>query len=106
MWLRAIGFPEVRKGQLMAKRRVIPVGCCAALVITLGAVTAPVAEGQGCPPGHQSNAYTGQCYVSGSAPTINGIPCVASHLGLCSSFSQNQRPPRRPSATVGSADLS
>ena len=72
------------------------------LVIALGAATAPVAAAQGCPPGHQNNAYTDQCYVVGSAPTINGIPCVASHLGTCSSFSQNQQPARRPTSSVGS----
>jgi hypothetical protein len=73
----------------------------AALVIAAGAVTTPVAVAEGCPPGHQSNAYSGQCYVAGSAPTINGIPCVASHLGTCSSFTQNQQPPRRPPSRVG-----
>ncbi|CAN5802548.1 hypothetical protein BH09ACT7_BH09ACT7_24050 [soil metagenome] len=76
--------------------RVIPAGWCGAFVFALGVVSAPVAVAQGCPPGHQTNAYSGQCYVKGSAPTINGVPCVASHLGLCSSFSQNQQPPRRP----------
>jgi hypothetical protein len=82
--------------------RVLPVGCCGALVIALNPVSSPVAAAQGCPPGHQSNAYSGQCYVDGSAPTINGVPCVASHLGLCSSFSQNQQPPRRPRSFVAS----
>ena len=71
---------------------------CAALVVALSPLTLPVAAAQGCPPGHRTNAYSGQCYVSGSAPNINGIPCVASHLGLCSSFRQNQQPPRRPQA--------
>jgi hypothetical protein len=73
--------------------------------VVLGAgllLAAPSAATQGCPQGHQSNAYSGQCYVTGSAPTINGMPCVASHLGTCSSFTQNQQPPRRPRATVAS----
>jgi hypothetical protein len=57
---------------------------------------APEALADGCPPGHLNNEFTGQCYLQGSAPTINGIPCVASKTGLCSSFYQNQQPPRRP----------
>jgi len=48
------------------------------------------------------NPYTGQCYLEGSAPTINGVPCVASNLGLCQSFTQNQQPPRKPQTSVGS----
>lgn len=59
-------------------------------------VCAPGASADSCPPGHLNNEFTGQCYVKGSAPTINGIPCVASKTGLCSSFYQNQQPPRRP----------
>ncbi|MET0698900.1 MAG: hypothetical protein ABWY93_04475 [Mycobacterium sp.] len=82
--------------------RVFPAGCGVALVLALSAVSPPVAAAQGCPPGHQSNAYSGECFVTGSAPTINGVPCVASHLGLCSSFTQNQQPPRRPRKFVAS----
>ena len=59
-------------------------------------VATPIATADGCAPGHVSNPYNSQCFVWGSAPTINGVPCVASHLGLCSSFTQNQQPPRRP----------
>jgi hypothetical protein len=62
---------------------------------------APAAAAQGCPPGHINNEYTGQCYVQGSAPTINGVPCVASNLGLCQSFRQNQQPPRKPYTSIG-----
>jgi len=64
-------------------------------------VVAPAAAAQGCPPGHITNQYTGQCYVQGSAPTINGVPCVASNTGLCQSFRQNQQPPRRPFSSIG-----
>lgn len=37
----------------------------------------------------------------GSVPTMNGVPCVAGHLGTCISMAQNQHPPRRPSTGVG-----
>ncbi len=70
--------------------------------VAMGFATAAPAAADGCPPGHNLNPYNGQCYVVGSAPTINGVPCVASKIGLCSSFTQNQQPPRRPVARVGS----
>ncbi|KAA0103013.1 hypothetical protein [Mycolicibacterium sp. P1-5] len=69
--------------------------------LVAGVVGAPVAVAQGCPTGHINNQYTGQCYLEGSAPTINGVPCVASNLGLCQSFRQNQQPPKRPYTAVG-----
>lgn len=69
---------------------------CAAAVAGGVVLTSPVAAADGCPPGHLNNQYTGQCYVQGSAPVINGVTCTAGHLGLCSSFIQNQQPPRRP----------
>jgi hypothetical protein len=62
---------------------------------------APVAAAQGCPPGHIINQYTGQCYLEGSAPTIDGVPCVASNRGLCLSFTQNLPPPRKPYTSIG-----
>ncbi|WP_133066993.1 hypothetical protein [Mycolicibacterium sphagni] len=64
-------------------------------------VVAPIATAQSCPPGHIDNQYSGQCYLDGSAPTINGVPCVASNTGLCQSFGQNQQPPRRPFSSIG-----
>ncbi|WP_236147385.1 hypothetical protein [Mycolicibacterium sp. CH28] len=71
-------------------------------VVAAGAIgAAPVAGADSCPPGHVNNQYTGQCYLQGSAPTINGVPCVASNLGLCQSFRQNQQPPRRPYTSIG-----
>lgn len=75
----------------------------AALFMAVGAgvTVAPVASADGCAPGHLSNPYNSQCFVVGSAPTINGVPCVASHLGLCSSFTQNQQPPRKPVTSIG-----
>jgi len=47
-------------------------------------------------PGFEPNPYTAQCLAPVNTPTINGIPCVASNIGLCSSFVQNQQPPRGP----------
>lgn len=77
------------------------ISAAAALFVALGAAAAPVASADGCAPGHVSNPYNSQCFVVGSAPTINGVPCVASHLGLCSSFTQNQQPPRKPVTSIG-----
>lgn len=73
----------------------------ACAILATGIVVAPHATAQGCPPGHINNQYTGQCYLQGSAPTINGIPCVASNTGLCQSFRQNQQPPRKPYTAIG-----
>jgi hypothetical protein len=76
-------------------RRVLIAGCCGALAA--GAVTfAPVADAQGCAPGFVPNPYTAQCLAPVSTPIINGQPCIASNIGLCSSFVQNQQPPRGP----------
>lgn len=79
----------------------VRVGCCAVAVTGTWALPAAPALANACPPGHLSNPYSSQCYVVGSAPTINGVPCVASNLGVCSSFRQNQQPPRRPIARMG-----
>lgn len=37
----------------------------------------------------------------GPVPTMNGIPCVGGHYGVCFSFAQNQPVPKKPQATVG-----
>lgn len=57
---------------------------------------APVVAAQGCAPGFVPNPYTAQCLAPVSTPIINGQPCIASNIGLCSSFVQNQQPPRGP----------
>jgi len=76
-------------------RRVLIAGCGATLAA--GAVTfASVAYAQGCAPGFVPNPYTAQCLAPVSTPIINGQPCIASNIGLCSSFVQNQQPPRGP----------
>ena len=43
-------------------------------------------------PGFIPNPYTAQCLAPVSTPIINGQPCIASNIGLCSSFVQNQQP--------------
>lgn len=72
-------------------------GSFAAGVVAL----APVAAAQNCAPGFVPNPYSAQCLAPVITPVINGVPCVASKLGLCQSFVQNQQPPRppRPSAS-------
>ena len=47
-------------------------------------------------PGFVANPYTAQCLAPVSTPIIAGVPCVASNIGLCSSFVQNKVPPRTP----------
>jgi hypothetical protein len=75
--------------------------CCAA-VLTGGVALAPSAAARGCPTGFATNPYNGQCLAPAvSTPVINGIPCVASNIGICSSFLQNQQPPRRPQSSIG-----
>ncbi|MDV3130342.1 hypothetical protein M1247_35935 [Mycobacterium sp. 21AC1] len=39
-------------------------------------------------------------YSGGPVPTVNGVPCVAGHLGTCLSFEQNQ-PSARPTPRTG-----
>jgi hypothetical protein len=89
-----------RKAHLiMVRIKMVTARVVGGLALVAGTiVVAPEASADGCPPGHLNNEFTGQCYVQGSAPTINGIPCVASKTGLCSSFYQNQQPPRRPTS--------
>ena len=73
--------------------------CCGTLAVS-GMSMAPVATAQTCSPGFVVNQYNGQCLAPVVTPVINGIPCIASNIGLCSSFLQNQQPPRRPQSSV------
>jgi hypothetical protein len=75
-------------------RRSLLVGLCAAAV-----AAAPVA---GAEPLDQ-NGYNGApTQVSGGpVPTMNGVPCVAGHLGTCTGFAQNQPRPTTPRSSVG-----
>lgn len=63
--------------------------------------SAPTAAAQTCAPGFERNPYTPECLAPVNTPTINGVPCVASKIGLCSSFVQNQQPQRVPSSSFG-----
>jgi len=74
---------------------------CVSTLATVGVSIAPVAGAQTCSPGFVVNQYNGQCLAPVVTPVINGIPCVATNIGICSSFLQNQQPPRRPQSTVG-----
>jgi hypothetical protein len=73
---------------------------CGATIAVIGVSIAPVADAQTCSPGFVVNQYNGQCLAPVVTPVINGIPCVASNIGICSSFLQNQQPPRRPQTSV------
>lgn len=77
------------------RRDLLAVTWCGASVLALlnGAATAAA---QDCAPGFVPNPYTAECLAPVNTPTINGIPCVASNIGLCSSFVQNQQPRRGP----------
>lgn len=76
-------------------RRTAGLLCAVALVAGGALVSSPVAAAQ-CAPGFVPNPYTAQCLAPVSTPFINGIACVPSRIGLCSSFVQNQQPPRGP----------
>lgn len=77
-------------------RRLVAVLVCSAAAASGVVAASPVAGADSCPPGHINNPYSGQCFLQGSAPVINGVTCTAGHLGLCRSFIQNQQPPKRP----------
>ena len=49
------------------------------------------------------HAYNGAPTVisGGPVPTMNGVPCVAGHLGTCTGFAQNSPGRRTPRSTVG-----
>jgi hypothetical protein len=73
---------------------------CGGILAITGISIVPVAAAQTCAPGFVVNQYNGQCLAPVVTPVINGIPCIASNIGICSSFLQNQQPPRRPQSSV------
>lgn len=73
---------------------------CGALAVA-GVGAAPAVVASACAPGFEANPYNGQCLAPVMTPTINGVPCVPSKLGLCNSLVQNQQPPRVPFTAVG-----
>ena len=80
-------------------------GALAGALAVGGVALAPISTAQTCGPGfvpnpYNSHPYNSQCLAPVSTPVINGVPCVASKLGLCSSFVQNQQPPRVPSSSA------
>ena len=80
---------------------VVRLAVCVAVFTAATVVSTPPTQAQTCAPGFVANPYTcllytAQCLAPVSTATINGVPCVASNLGLCSSFVQNQQPIRRP----------
>jgi hypothetical protein len=50
-----------------------------------------------------NNGYNGAPTVisGGPVPTMNGVPCVAGHLGTCTGFAQNQPRPTKPRSAIG-----
>lgn len=83
-------------------QQILVSAACGGALALAGIAQAPAAGAQTCAPGFIANPYTSQCLAPVSTPTINGIPCVATNIGICSSFLQNQQPPRRPQSSVAS----
>jgi hypothetical protein len=73
------------------------IGCAATLVL------APMsnAEPQDGPAGRPGYNGAPTVVSGGPAPTLNGVPCVGGHLGVCTGFAQNSRARKAPRASVG-----
>ena len=69
---------------------------CTSLLVGLCVAAVATAPATGAAPLDQ-NGYNGApTPVSGGpVPTMNGVPCVAGHLGTCTGFAQNQPTPPR-----------
>ncbi|WP_036438831.1 hypothetical protein [Mycobacterium sp. URHB0044] len=69
----------------------------AGILVAGGAVLLAVAPAAG------ADGYNGAPTVvsGGPVPTMNGVPCVAGHLGTCIGFAQNSPARKVPRATVG-----
>jgi len=74
---------------------VVAVGLIGGLI-----AVAPTAVATNCAPGFVPNPYNSQCLAPVTTPSINGVPCVPSKLGLCQSFVQNQQPARKPGSVA------
>jgi hypothetical protein len=81
-------------------QQILIYAACGGTLAIMAMSVAPMADAQTCAPGFVVNQYNGQCLAPVVTPVINGIPCIASNIGLCSSFLQNQQPPRRPQSSV------
>jgi hypothetical protein len=75
---------------------------CRSMLVGLCAATLVAAPAAGAEPLDQ-NGYNGAPIVvsGGPVPTMNGVPCVAGHLGTCTGFAQNQPRPTQPRVSVG-----
>lgn len=77
----------------------IVVGTCAAAIATAPtAVAGPTGDNSGYEP-YGDGVPT--VISGGPVPMMNGVPCVAGHLGTCVSMAQNQPSPKSPSTRVG-----
>jgi hypothetical protein len=82
-------------------RRLVLIGICAAAIACAPTAVADPA-GAGGNSGYEPYGDGVPTVISGGpAPTMNGVPCVAGHLGTCISMAQNQSPPRKPSTGIG-----
>lgn len=80
-------------------RKAAYAACLAAL--SAGAfVSAAPAGAWDCAPGFVRNPYNAQCLTTVTTPTISGVPCVASKIGLCRALS-SAPPPRVPGWGAG-----
>jgi hypothetical protein len=80
-------------------RSCILAGVCAAALATAPTAAADPAGGNS---GYEPYGDGVPTVISGGpVPTMNGVPCVAGHLGTCVSMAQNRPPPRKPSTGVG-----
>jgi hypothetical protein len=78
-------------------RRLMLACACAAAI-----ATAPTAAADGDNSDYAPYGDGVPTVISGGpVPTMNGVPCVAGHLGTCISMAQNQSPPRKPSTGIG-----
>ena len=85
------------------RRAVLHAACLGALVAGAfagGSAAAPVAGAWDCAPGFVRNPYNAQCLAPVTTPSISGVPCVASKIGLCRALS-SAPPPRTPGSSVG-----
>lgn len=83
--------------------RVGRIGRLAALAAGVPAavlIAAPAAGAWDCAPGFERNPYNAQCLAPVTTPSISGVPCVASKIGLCRALS-SAPPPRVPGSSFG-----
>jgi hypothetical protein len=83
-------------------RRAVLVGVCGLCAVAIAVAPTAAAEPDSGNTGYEPYGKGVPTVISGGpAPTMNGIPCVAGHLGTCISMAQNQSPPRKPSTGIG-----